>query len=479
MIARRILATSALALALIAATLTPPAAPAIAQRASTQTPTPPVNLLHNGDFEGASVRQWNTANAEWANGRVAEGWTAWWRKPTASDEDYPGQCPKGDAACQPWHRPEYRETRGIPYDPPRVRSGENSQMYFTSFGVHEGGLYQRVSGAPRGWRVRFSIWARAWSSDTEDTSQSSGQPSMGMQAGIDPSGGIDPWGDTVIWGEASDSFDEFSEFSLSAIAQADTLTVFFRSRPARALKHVDVMLDDAELIVLGPPPPTPVVIGPPNSAANAPTQTGAAPQPIVVHVVQPGDTLFAIAQTYRAGLSDIYALNDLDETSVLKVGQSIQIPVLAQGPPTLIPTPLPPAPDPIATGRICVAAYEDASGDGRYNEGDGALSDAAFIVTDRSGRTAAASAEAQCFADLPIGAYIVSAQMPAGYVATTDTRLGVSLTEGARVEVTVGGRRLETSTDEAAADSSPIVIGAGAAFFAAVILMRRRARTRI
>ncbi len=474
--------TSGVAAVLLAASLALPAGPTAAQRAATATPTSPVNLLLNGDFEDASARQWNAANGEWVNGRVAESWTAWWRKPTAPDEDYPGQCPEGDASCQPWHRPEYRETRGIPYNPPRVRNGENSQMYFTSFGVHDGGLYQKVSGAPRGWRVRFSIWARAWSSDTEETSQSSGQPSMNMQVGIDPTGGTDPWGDSVIWSEAADSFDAFSEYSVGAIAQAEVVTVFFRSRPTRALKHIDVMLDDAELVVIGPPPPTPVVIDSPNSAANAPTRStssGEASQQIVIHTVQPGDTLFAIAQTYRAELSGIYSLNGLDETSVLKIGQSIQIPLLADRRPTAAPTPQPPAPEPVPVGSLCVGAFEDAIGDGRYNEGDGALPGAAFIVADEAGRTVAASATAQCFDDLPVGAYAVSAQLPAGTLATTDTRLGVSLTEGARVQVVVGGRRLNESAGEAAPDSSPFVIGAGSVALAAaaVILMRRRAKT--
>jgi hypothetical protein len=246
-----------------------------AQRAPTPTPTPPVDLLKNGGFEDGSARQWNAANNAWANGRVALGWTAWWRKPTLPDGEYPARCPE-DVACQPWHEPEYRETHGIPYTPPRIRSGDNSQMYFTSFGLHEGGLYQKVSGVPPGWRVRFNIWARAWSSDTEDTFESSGQPSLNLQVGIDPTGDVDPWSDQVIWSEPGDSFDAFGEFGLEAVARADSLTVFFRSRPERALKHVDVMLDDAELILIGPPPPTPVVIDSPNVAAGAPTLNAAA-----------------------------------------------------------------------------------------------------------------------------------------------------------------------------------------------------------
>ena len=182
-----------------------------AQRAATPTPTLPPNLLTNAGFENGSARQWSAANSAWANGRIAEGWTAWWRQPTSTDGKYPNPCPEDDGACQPWHQPEYRETKGIPYAPPRIRSGENSQMFGASFGLFEGGIYQKVSGAPVGWRVRFSLWAKAWSnSDSLDTYRSSGQPGMHMRVGIDPSGGVDPWSEAIVWGKDSDSFDQFS-----------------------------------------------------------------------------------------------------------------------------------------------------------------------------------------------------------------------------------------------------------------------------
>lgn len=448
------------------------------QRARTPTPTPPANLLRNGGFEGEYARQWNAANTEWANGRIAEGWTAWWRKPTAPDGKYPDRCLDGDSACQPWHRPEYRQTKGIPYTPPRIFSGDNSQMYFTSFGVHEAGLYQKAGGVPKGWRVRFSVWARAWSSDTEDTTQSSGQPSLRLRVGIDPTGGVDPWSADIVWSEESDSFDEFGQLSVEAVSRADTVTVFFRSLPARALKHVDVVVDDAELILVGPPPPTPVIIESPNRAAGAPAQ-GTPAGPIVIHVVQPGDTLFALAQTYGADLSAIYALNGLNETSALKVGQSIRIPLPVDAPPTAAPTPPPLAPQPVVTGMLCVDAFVDEAGDGRYNEGDAHLSGASFTIADVAGHTVATANAAQCFADLPAGAYTVAAQMPAGYLATSDTRWGVALIEDARVAVAAGGRLADEPGKMDAPGALGIAIGGGSVIiFAAAIALARRARSR-
>ena len=474
---RRALIACGLAVVLIASLMASPIRAQSTRRTPTPTPTPE-NLLKNGGFEGAFTRQWNVANDIWVNGRVAEGWMAWWRDPGEPDSEYPGRCPQDDAACQPWHDPEYRETRGIPYTPPRIRSGDNSQMYFTSFGLHEGGVYQRAVGVPKGWRVTFTIWARAWSNDTEDTAESSGQPSLNVQAGIDPTGGIDPWGSTVIWSQASDTLDAWVENSVSALAQSDAVTVFFRSRPDRALKHVDVVVDDAQLILIGPPPPTPVIIDSPNNVAGAPAQVAESASPqIIIHIVQPGDTLFGIAQQYHADLSAIYALNELNETSVLKIGQAIQVPLPIERPPTPIPTPEPPAPQPVAAGTLCVGAFEDVAGDGRYAEDDTRLPDAAFTITDGQGRTLIVSNTAQCLNDLAAGAYVVSVQLPAGYLATTDTRWGVALAGGARVEVAAGGRRVEPNEQAAPATLPGIAIGTGSiVILASAVIIARRLR---
>ena len=45
------------------------------------------------------------------------------------------------------------------------------------------------------------------------------------------------------------------------------------------------------------------------------------------HTVQKGDNLWAISRRYNCSLNDLYAANGLNKSSVLKVGQQIQIPV--------------------------------------------------------------------------------------------------------------------------------------------------------
>jgi hypothetical protein len=161
------------------------------------------------------------------------------------------------------------------------------------------------------------------------------------------------------------------------------------------------------------------------------------------------------------------------------------VPLPVESAPTPAPTPAPPPhtagegrPQPAAAGAVCVRAFEDPGGDGRYDVGDAALSGAAFIVTNDAGATIASTNAARCFDDLAAGAYAVSAQLPAGYAATTDTRWGVALIEGAQVSVAVGGRRIETSeaSEVDASGASVFAIGAGVILAAAIIGVRLRQR---
>ncbi len=79
---------------------------------------------------------------------------------------------------------------------------------------------------------------------------SSGQTSMHMKVGIDPCGGEDPWSPSVVWGSEHDSYDQFGYYEVRATAQCDKVTVFTHSMPEKAMKHNDVYVDDAELVVI-------------------------------------------------------------------------------------------------------------------------------------------------------------------------------------------------------------------------------------
>ena len=130
------------------------------------------NLLENPGFEGdyevrcsfPGGKPWIAVPCDgplpsrpWQTVMMAKGWSAWWQPPnedsTSKDfyttfPNYCGQLAPGN--CVPWHMPEYRDTRSGLQDPPRIRSGENSQKYFTFWSVHEAGVYQVVDNVRPG-----------------------------------------------------------------------------------------------------------------------------------------------------------------------------------------------------------------------------------------------------------------------------------------------------------------------------------------
>ena len=207
------------------------------------------NLLANPSFEGsypvyvmpapghADCQTWfdDQPNQYCERVKLADNWHPYWLNTPRTE---------GWMNIQPEYVPS------LPHEqPPRVRSGEKSQHYFSFWSTHEGGLMQQVSALENG-RYCFSSWGHAWSSretlsgwlsDPNDHGQ------LYQRVGIDPTGGTDWQSPTVIWGEMRMQYDEFGLFSVESVAEADTITVFLWSRPNIPVKHNDVYWDDATL----------------------------------------------------------------------------------------------------------------------------------------------------------------------------------------------------------------------------------------
>ncbi len=197
----------------------------------------------------------------WNKVQVPGGWAAWWRSPNADQTDpnyfnsYPAYCPDKSTTppnCVPWHAPDFRDTANDPQGrgPDRRTGGDNSQKLSSFSAVYEAGLFQTVSGLKPGTPLRFSVNMEAWSSSVNDPSISSGQTSMNLRVGIDPTGGTNPFGADIVWSAAQDSFDRFSVISIESTALADHVTVFAYARPVLPLQHNDVYIDEASLIEL-------------------------------------------------------------------------------------------------------------------------------------------------------------------------------------------------------------------------------------
>jgi LysM repeat protein len=227
------------------------------------------NLLTNPGFE-------SPFNAVGGNAmlNVAQGWTPW----------HIPQSP-GDTASQNV-QPEYypssntSDSLGVP----RIRSGSDGQQFSAFFATFQGGVFQRVTGVQPGTQLRFSIFAHVWSSSFDDPDLSDEDGGVLVQVGIDPTGGEDGESTSIIWSSATQLYDAFNEYSVTANASGSAVSVWVRASISFPVKNTVVYLDDASLVNAGAPVAT---TRPPASAtpvpatvttvANVPTNTAAPP----------------------------------------------------------------------------------------------------------------------------------------------------------------------------------------------------------
>jgi hypothetical protein len=151
----------------------------------------------------------------------------------------------------------------------------------------------------RGAKVRFTIWAHAWSNhkdperpedfpNPDDPTWSEGaghDPYFGLEGtlangddaaglgnftfwvGIDPTGGMDPMANTVIWGSGAHIYNSYAQVpAVEVTAVSETITLFTRAKTAYPFKHNDAYWDDARMSVVETQPspvPSPVERGKP------------------------------------------------------------------------------------------------------------------------------------------------------------------------------------------------------------------------
>ncbi len=234
------------------------------------------NLLRNGDFE----MDWGVDKShrclifpvdgepyETDVGNIftpSGGWVTWFRHDSGT-----------------WDQPEVRDA-WMTHDSRRVHSGQKGTLLFTFYRKHDAGFLQQVQTTP-GERVRLTAWAHAWSNHKVEGHESCGDdarcscgvgrkaafilegeasdldgdpwndaiPNFTFYVGIDPTGGTNPFASTVVWGRGAHIYNQYAQLpSVEETAQADTVTVFLRSKTLWPFKHNDAYWDDAELVVV-------------------------------------------------------------------------------------------------------------------------------------------------------------------------------------------------------------------------------------
>jgi LysM repeat protein len=201
------------------------------------------NLLTNPGFE-APFNQ-SSGNPP---PRVAQGWTPWWVSA--------GTGQSNSENIQPEYFPASEAASAVGAGVPQIRSGSDAQQYFTFFATHDGGVFQRVTGITSGAQLRFSVYAYVWSTTFDDPNFSEDDGDVILQVGIDPTGGTNGQSNNIVWSDPVETYDEFTEYTVTATASGTAVTVFVRSTVGFPVKSNSIYLDDASLSVAGGQSPT-------------------------------------------------------------------------------------------------------------------------------------------------------------------------------------------------------------------------------
>ena len=347
----------------------------------------PGGLLANPGFEGATFKTENVGTSLSSN--MVEGWLPW--------------SVLGDATIN--REVEYKVIDAAASgDTYRVYSGNQSQKFFTTWGTHTAGMYQRVQ-VPAGSKVVFTIWAQIYSGERElrsggqyisdlewpkDSDDRRGPGLYHVTAGIDPQGNVPttfggPPSDATVWSasvtefetrrktESGVDYDAWVQLEVSAVAQGEWVTVYTRGMPEYAVKHNDSFWDEACLVALTPPTPTPRPTNTPSptpEATNTPVPTDT-PAPTNTPVAT--DTPAATATPEPTATSAATATPEptaavLGGTPTVSAAPSTEAPAPtgeSTSPPVDTPAPMPTAtaePPPIvpSAGRGALVLYAGA-----------------------------------------------------------------------------------------------------------------------
>ena len=203
------------------------------------------NLLTNPGFEAP----YSTLQGDQPRS-VANGWTPWNVARVAGMAEWQNSQPKYIAASAANSLSIF----------PRIRSGNDAQIYYSFFETHDGGLYQQVRNITPGTELRLSVYAHVWSSTFEDFNDSDQPGDVAFRVGIDPSGGTNPLGSSVVYSTPAVFYDTFRQYSVIATATSSTVTVFLRSSVGDPVQNTYIYVDDAVL--------SPTTVSAPPSATN-------------------------------------------------------------------------------------------------------------------------------------------------------------------------------------------------------------------
>lgn len=456
------------------------------------------NLLRDPGFESTAVwRNVATAADQSSSFNVPPDWNGWVTT-QPSTQPWMNLIPNG-----------YPHSSRYPGDP-FVHSGNRSQNVARGFATFTAAIFQTVA-VPEGSNVTGSAW---YLMDIPAGANSQ------ARVGIDPNGGGNPFDSDIVWSAwGINRIGTYAQMTVSATATGPAVTLFLYMTQTQPTDPNSIFWDDASLTIGGaggsaapPPGTTPIPTAPPIAAfvnPQAPQADGS-----IVHTVQSGDTLDAIAFAYGVTRDEIIALNNITNPRFIQVGQQLLIrrasdaedeadetdsqaaestedtPVESTGaaateepaaspdpddPPaptaTFTPrptsTPAPTAPVAVASvdeavdpselgGQVCVMMFEDANMNRIPDQDEEALAGGLIVLnlgTNEVGRFEPDDEQPFCFDELEPGDYVAAGTAPEGYGLTTPTQLRLRVQAGSALNVQFGAAQGVTVAERPPADA--------------------------
>ena len=296
-------------------------------------------------------------------------------------------------------------------------------------------------------------------------------------------------------------YNAYPVFVYDFVATQPNMTVFIEMASAYPFPNNSFFFDTPSLVAINAPAAAPQPAAPANppaagqsaqpAAPNAQAATAVPPTPrpdgSIVHVVQPGDTMWVIAINYasvlgltpqealaaiqelnnnptflnpndelliKAGTGEAAAATPAEGTADATAAATDGTPAAdatpagkgtpeatAESSEAVVTTPEATAPAAIA-GTICVGTFQDANNDGQRNDGEILVANAAIAIA-RAGVTVSTyitdgASEPYCFELTEADSYQLQLYPPAGFASTTEDNWAVSIANGESYTVLFG-----------------------------------------
>lgn len=418
------------------------------------------NLIVNGGFESTG------------GSTGAANWSPWW-----------AEIPKpSDGSFNYAYKPESFNVESISAGAAAalVLVGDKSQRVINSWDPWFAGVKQTVA-APVGARVKLTAATRIWTSTQYWPAPSDISVNAVTRVGIEPNGTDNQFASTMVWSGGATPHSGWQTLSVEAVVGSSGKVTAVLSGDYRGYSRVlmAAFWDEVTLVVLDTPTAAPGNTAVPG-ATSAPQPTQVAVQPTVfalptpgpdgniIYIVQDGDTLWRIASIAGKTVDEIKSLNGLT-SDIISVGQRL---IIGQGQPSVPPTNTPdpnaptaapttdPALQPSATpavveptqiaavevGQICALMYVDVNGNGFRDGAEALLAGGQLAVVDTATgqpvqvHVTDGASEPHCFANLPVGAYSVSAAAPNGFNPTTEASKSLRVDAGTTSSLEFGAQ---------------------------------------